>query len=237
MQNGNQLTHVGVIMDGNRRWARSHTLQSVVEGHRAGTRRFIDLCSWCVDEQISYLTVFAFSTENWKRSQEEVQGIFKLMDFFFQTEIDTCIEKGVRLSIAGDRSRLSEHSRRIIRDAELRTGDCKKLRAQIAINYGGRDEILRAIKKLYAEKHDDRRFFETLSEEGFENYLDSQGFPSIDLLIRTGADSRKRTSGFFPWQSVYAELYFLDTLWPDFSKEDLKKAIGWYRGVARNIGA
>jgi undecaprenyl diphosphate synthase len=237
MQGKNELTHIGVIMDGNRRWARSHALQSVVEGHRTGTRRFIDLCSWCVDEQIPYLTVFAFSTENWKRSDEEVQGIFRLMEYFFKTEIDTCIEKDVRLSISGDRSRLSPDLRRIIQDAEMRTGNCQKLHAQIAINYGGRDEIVRAAKKLYMERRENPLYFETLSEGDFEKYLDSRGFPDIDLVIRTGADGRKRTSGFFPWQSVYAELYFLDTLWPDFSKADLKKAVEWYRGTVRNIGA
>jgi undecaprenyl diphosphate synthase len=235
----NELRHLGVIMDGNRRWARSHKFQSVIEGHRIGTRRFIDLCEWCMDEKISYVTVFAFSTENWKRSNEEVQGIFNLMEEFFHNEIDTCIEKGVRLRILGDRLGLSEKSQKIIENAELRTKDCGKLNAQIAINYGGHDELLRAVKKLYHEKHGDSAFFEAISEKDFENYLDTNGlpFPNMDLVIRTGADGRKRTSGFFIWQVAYAELYFLDTLWPDFSKDDFVKAVNWYKEVIRNMGA
>lgn len=235
----NELRHLGVIMDGNRRWAKSHKFQSVIEGHRIGTRRFIDLCEWCEDEKIPYVTVFAFSKENWKRPKEEVQGIFNLMEEFFHNEIDTCIEKGVRLRILGDRSGLSERSLKVIKGAELRTKNCDKLNAQIAINYGGHDELLRAIKKLYQENHSDSDFFENISEKDFECYLDTNDllFPNMDLVIRTGADGRKRTSGFFLWQAAYAELYFLDVLWPDFSKDDLIKAVDWYKGVVRNMGA
>jgi len=242
MSEKNELRHVGIIMDGNRRWARSHGwAQQVIEGHRAGSKRFIDLCSWCIDENIPYVTVYAFSTENWKRSQEEVQGIFKLMEYFFETEIDNCIKKGVRLRILGDRTRLSDNSQKIIADAELRTSDCTTLNAQIALNYGGRDEIFRAVKKLYAKIQNGAATLENLSEENFEELfeecLDTAGLPQIDLVIRTGANGRKRTSGFFPWQTVYSELYFLDVLWPDFSRDDLKTAVNWYNEVERNMGA
>jgi undecaprenyl diphosphate synthase len=242
MPEKNELKHVGIIMDGNRRWAKSHGwAQQVVEGHRAGSKRFIDLCSWCIDENIPYVTVFAFSTENWKRSEEEVQGIFKLMEYFFSTEIDNCIKKDVRLRILGDRTRLSEKSQKIVTDAELRTRDCNTLNAQIAINYGGRDEIFRAVKKLYAKVQNGTASLENLSEENFEKVfdecLDTAGLPQIDLVIRTGAGGRKRTSGFFPWQTVYSELYFLDVLWPDFSQDDLKNAVNWYNDVERNMGA
>ena len=242
MPKKNELNHLGVIMDGNRRWAKSHKLESVIEGHRAGTRRFIDLCSWCIDENIPCVTVFAFSTENWDRPEIEVKGIFDLMEYFFKTELDTCIKQGVRLRILGDRTRLSENSQKIIADAEERTKDCDKLNMQIAINYGGRDEIFRAIKKLYAKIQAGAVSLENLSEKDFEKCfekcLDTAELinPRIDLVIRTGADGRKRTSGFFPWQTVYAELYFLDVLWPDFSKDDLKKAVDWFNGVERNIG-
>ncbi|MDR1109018.1 MAG: di-trans,poly-cis-decaprenylcistransferase [Spirochaetaceae bacterium] len=232
----NNLSHIGIIMDGNRRWARQHKLQTVVEGHRQGTKRFIDLCSWCIDEHIPYVTVYAFSTENWDRSQEEVQGIFSLMEEFFRTEIDTCIEKGVKLKILGSRARLKDASVKIIEQAEERTAACVKLNAQIAINYGGRDEIIRALRKLYEGKKDDPRFPEALTEKEFEQYLDTGGIPEMDLVIRTGAGGRKRLSGFFPWQSVYAELVFLDTLWPDFSKQDLAQAIDFYQTVQRNRG-
>ncbi|MDR1838037.1 MAG: di-trans,poly-cis-decaprenylcistransferase [Treponema sp.] len=243
MPKKNELKHIGIIMDGNRRWAKSHGLaQQVVEGHRAGSKRFIDLCLWCIDENIPCVTVFAFSTENWNRSEEEVQGIFKLMEYFFETEIENCIKKGIRLRILGDRTRLSEKSQKIIADAETRTKDCDKLNAQIAINYGGRDEIFRAVKKLYAKIQNGAAVsLEKMSEKDFESVfeecLDTAGLPQIDLVIRTGADGRKRTSGFLPWQTVYSELYFLDTLWPDFSKDDLKNAVNWFYGVERNMGA
>jgi undecaprenyl diphosphate synthase len=238
MPKQNKLDHLGVIMDGNRRWAKSHKLESVIEGHRAGTRRFIDLCSWCIEENIPYVTVFAFSTENWNRPAIEVNGIFDLMEYFFKTELDTCIKQGVRLRILGDRTRLSENSQKIINDAEIRTKDCDTLNMQIAVNYGGRDEIFRAIKKLFAKIQTGAVSLENLSQKDFENCLDTVGLdhPDIDLVIRTGADGRNRTSGFFPWQSVYAELDFLDVLWPDFSKDDLIKAIDWFNGVQRNIG-
>jgi len=242
MSEKNELRHIGIIMDGNRRWARNHGwAQQVIEGHRAGSKRFIDLCSWCIDENIPYVTVYAFSTENWKRSQEEVQGIFNLMEYFFETEIDNCIKKGVRLRILGDRTRLSDNSQKIIADAELRTRNCTALNAQIALNYGGRDEIFRAVKKLYVKIQNGTATLENLSEENFENVfeecLDTAGLPQMDLVIRTGANGRKRTSGFFPWQTVYSELYFLDVLWPDFSRDDLKTAVNWYNEVERNMGA
>jgi undecaprenyl diphosphate synthase len=236
----NKLNHLGVIMDGNRRWARSHKFESVVEGHRSGAKRFVDLCEWCIEEKIPNVTVFAFSTENWNRSDEEVQGIFNLMEEFFKTEIDTCIRQGVRVRILGERTRLSENSRKVIANAEALTKDCGKLNAQIAVNYGGRDEIMRAIKTLYAKIQKGDVLPEKLSpgefEAEFEKCLDTAGLPDIDFVIRTGSTGRKRTSGFFPWQTVYAELYFIDILWPDFSKKDLQDAIAWYKGVQINMG-
>lgn len=232
----NDLQHIGIIMDGNRRWAQQHKLRAVVEGHREGTKRFIDLCSWCIEKNIPYVTVYAFSTENWNRSQEEVRGIFDLMEEFFKTEIDTCIEKGVKLRILGSRAKLKDDTTAIIEQAEKRTAACVKLNAQIAINYGGKDEIIRAVKKLYEGGKNNPRFPETLTEGEFEQCLDTVGIPEMDLVIRTGAGGRKRLSGFFPWQSVYAELVFQETLWPDFSKQDLVRAIEFYRTVQRNRG-
>jgi undecaprenyl diphosphate synthase len=223
-------------MDGNRRWAKKNMLKTVIDGHRAGTQKFIDLCSWCVDEKIPYVTVFAFSTENWNRAQEEVRGIFDLMEEFFRTEIQTCIEKGVKLTILGDRAKLKRESQETIKNAEYRTKDCSALHAQIAINYSGRDEIIRGIKKLLAQSDGTQSFIGSFTDEAFEKYLDTAGMPDIDLIIRTGASGRKRLSGFFPWQSVYAELIFLDVLWPDFLKDDLINAINWFKDVERLKG-
>jgi undecaprenyl diphosphate synthase len=240
----NELVHLGVIMDGNRRWAKQHALSTLM-GHHEGTKRFVDLCEWCIDEKIKYLTVYAFSTENKRRSKEEVDGIFNLMAEFFTTEIDRCIKNGVRLRIVGDRTDkelITPERLKVIEGAEAKTADCSTLQAQIAINYGGRSEILRAIEKLLYE-HELKESFESAlkepkvddkekkAEKVFEQCLDTSVLehPDIDLMIRTGAEGRCRLSGFFPWQTVYSEFRFLDVLWPDFSQQDLHEAAEWYK--------
>jgi undecaprenyl diphosphate synthase len=233
----NKLQHLGIIMDGNRRWAKKNMLKTVTEGHKIGARRFIDLCSWCIDENIQYVTVYAFSVENWSRPQEEIDGIFDLIEYFFNNEIENCIKNGVRLRILGDRAKLKQSTQNIVEDAENKTRECAKLNAQIALNYTGRDEIIRSINKLFAKRKEEKSFDKDVTAEEFEKYLDTAGIPDIDLVIRTGADGRKRLSGFFPWQSVYAELNFLDLLWPDFSKKDLVDAIAWYNEIKRLKGA
>jgi len=230
----NKVRHLGVIMDGNRRWARRHMFQSVMRGHEKGVDTFIDLCEWCENAEIPYLTVYAFSTENWKRSQEEVTDLFKLMRRFFVEEIHRCIEKGVRVVVVGNLSPLSAEDLAIIRDAEEVTKHCEKLYLQIALSYGGRDEILQAAaayaRDLAAGKIPDGE----LTEEVFESYLLTHGVPDMDLVIRTGGDHR--LSNFFPWQTTYADLWFTDVLWPDFSEELLGEALAWYREIKINKG-
>ncbi|MBQ6376012.1 MAG: di-trans,poly-cis-decaprenylcistransferase [Lachnospiraceae bacterium] len=230
----NKVRHLGVIMDGNRRWARRHMFQSVMRGHEKGVDTFIDLCEWCENAEIPYLTVYAFSTENWKRSQEEVTDLFKLMRRFFVEEIHRCIEKGVRVVVVGNLSPLSAEDLAIIRDAEEVTKHCGKLYLQIALSYGGRDEILQAAaayaRDLAAGKIPDGE----LTEEVFESYLLTHGVPDMDLVIRTGGDHR--LSNFFPWQTTYADLWFTDVLWPDFSEELLGEALAWYREIKINKG-
>ena len=230
----NKVRHLGVIMDGNRRWARRHMFQSVMRGHEKGVDTFIDLCEWCENAEIPYLTVYAFSTENWKRSQEEVTDLFKLMRRFFVEEIHRCIEKGVRVVVVGNLSPLSAEDLAIIRDAEKVTKHCGKLYLQIALSYGGRDEILQAAaayaRDLAAGKIPDGE----LTEEVFESYLLTHGVPDMDLVIRTGGDHR--LSNFFPWQTTYADLWFTDVLWPDFSEELLGEALAWYREIKINKG-
>jgi len=224
-------------MDGNRRWAKRNALKSVVEGHRRGARRFVDLCSWCIGENIPCLTVFAFSTENFNRNTEEVKCIFMLMKEFFENEISACLENGVRIKVIGNRSRMSSEDIKVIEAAERQSKDCDKLSVQIAIGYGGRDEIVRAVKKIVQSEGGKPDFQETFDEDAFGSYLDTGGLADVDLIIRTGAAGRKRLSGFLPWQSVYAELMFLDVLWPDFSKDDLMNAVKWYQSVPRNRGS
>ena len=230
----NKVRHLGVIMDGNRRWARRHMFQSVMRGHEKGVDTFIDLCEWCENAQIPYLTVYAFSTENWKRSQEEVTDLFKLMRRFFVEEIHRCIEKGVRVVVVGNLSPLSAEDLAIIRDAEEVTKHCEKLYLQIALSYGGRDEILQAAAAYARDLAAGRIPDGELTEEVFESYLLTHGVPDMDLVIRTGGDHR--LSNFFPWQTTYADLWFTDVLWPDFSEELLGEALAWYREIKINKG-
>ncbi len=230
----NKVRHLGVIMDGNRRWARRHMFQSVMRGHEKGVDTFIDLCEWCENAEIPYLTVYAFSTENWKRSQEEVTDLFKLMRRFFVEEIHRCIEKGVRVVVVGNLSPLSAEDLAIIRDAEEVTKHCEKLYLQIALSYGGRDEILQAAAAYARDLAAGRIPDGELTEEVFESYLLTHGVPDMDLVIRTGGDHR--LSNFFPWQTTYADLWFTDVLWPDFSEELLGEALAWYREIKINKG-
>ena len=230
----NKVRNLGVIMDGNRRWAKKHMFKSVMRGHEKGLDAFMDTCTWCQDEGIPYLTVYAFSTENWERSREEVSSLFKLMGKFFRDEIDTCISRDIRIKVIGDLSRLDAESMETVRKAENMTAHCSNLLVQIAISYGGRDEIVRAIKS-YAEKAVRGEVDpEALTEKEFESYLDTAGVPDIDLVIRTGGN--RRLSNFFPWQTVYSEIWFTDVLWPDFSKADMKAALDYYETIKINKG-
>lgn len=230
----NKVRHLGVIMDGNRRWARKHMMMSVMRGHEKGLDAFMDTCTWCQDEGIPYLTVYAFSTENWERSREEVSSLFKLMGKFFRDEIDTCIERDIRIKVVGDLSRLDAESMETVRKAEAMTAHCTNLLVQIAISYGGRDELLRAVKSYARRATLGEVDPENLTEKEFEGYLDTAGVPDIDLVIRTGGN--RRLSNFFPWQTVYSEIWFTDVLWPDFTKEDMKAALDYYETIKINKG-
>ena len=230
----NKVRHLGVIMDGNRRWAKQHMLASVMRGHEKGVDTFIDLCEWCENAGIPYLTVYAFSTENWNRSQDEVSDLFKLMRRFFVDEIHRCVRMGVRVVVVGNFERLGAEDREVIRNAEDVTKDCSKLYLQIALSYGGRDELLRAAAGFARACVKGERDPGELTEELFESFLDTGGVPDMDLVIRTGGE--QRLSNFFPWQTTYADLYFTDTLWPDFTEELLGEALRYYEKVKINKG-
>ena len=225
---------LGVMMDGNRRWARKHMFTSVMRGHEKGVDTFMDICTWCQDEGIPYLSVYAFSTENWERSRQEVADLFKLMERFFRDEVQTCIDRDIRVVCVGNLDMLDESSRETIRKAEEMTKDCKNLIVQIALSYGGRDEILRAVKKYAEDVRAGAADPAALTEAVFEQYLDTAGVPDIDLVIRTGGN--RRLSNFFPWQTVYSEIWFTDVLWPDFSKKDLREALDYYETIKINKG-
>ena len=230
-----KLKHLGVIMDGNRRWAKTHKLE-LYQGHNAGAENFGHLCDWCLKEKIPYVTVYAFSTENWKRTDKEINHLFSLMEKYFLKEKSNCVEKGVRLKIIGERGRFSSRVSSVINDIENATRDCKNLQVQIALSYGGRDEIIRAVKKIAAEVSHGGLKLENLTEQLFENYLDTAGIPDVDLVIRTGGAENRRLSNFLPWQTVYSELYFSDLLWPEFTKEEFDRAVAYYYSVKRKLG-
>ncbi len=232
--NPGKPAHIGVIMDGNRRWARQHKLQSLMLGHEAGSRTFIDLCGWCVEEKIPFLSVYAFSTENWKRTREEVDALMRLVKSLFLDQIALCMDKNIRVLVAGNRDLLSADVREAVASAEERTAKNTALTAQIALSYGGRDEILRATRSLCRDAAEGKIPPDAIDEDAFAERLDTRGIPDIDLVIRTGG--QKRLSNFFPWQTVYAEILFVDALWPDFSRDMLRDALAQYARAGINLG-
>lgn len=239
MENDKMLEHVGIIMDGNRRWAEKSGLQRLL-GHNKGADVFVDTCNWCIKKNINFLTVYAFSTENWKRSQDEVVHIFKLMENFFSDKISLCIERGIKIKVIGERivkeKGLSAENIKVIENAEKKTEHCNKLNVQIALNYGGRNEIVRAAIKMSNDIASGKLIAKTIDEEIFEKYLDTNGIPDIQLVIRTGGIENRRLSNFLPWQSVYSELYFSDLLWPEFTEYEFDKAIAYYHSVPHKVG-
>ena len=228
-----RIKHVGMIMDGNRRWAKKHKFSSVIMGHDRGGKKLIEVCDWCIEFGIPYLSVYAFSTENWSREQEEIKGIFGLLEDFFVNEMDTCLKKGIKLRILGNRSMMERKTVEIIEKAEIITSNCKMLNLNIALSYGGKDEIIRAVNKIL-ENQTEQNIQAPISEEVFETYLDSGKCPEMDLVIRTGGTHR--LSNFFPWRTAYAEMYFLDTLSPDFTKDMFVDILEAYKNVQINKG-
>lgn len=214
--------HVAIIMDGNRRWARQHGM-AAIKGHRKVAEEMIErLADFAISQKIAYLTLWAFSTENWQRSQEEVNGIMALFRETFATSSERLHKKGVRVAVIGDLSRFPKDIREGVEVWVKETKNNIKLTVTFALNYGGRDELLRAV-----EKGGDR----------FESFLDTKkmiDLPDPDLLIRPGGE--KRLSGFLTWQTVYSELYFTDVLMPDFDEREFAKALEDYAQRQRRFG-
>lgn len=219
--------HVAFIMDGNGRWAklkgkpRNH-------GHIKGADRVEEIVSSCFDMGVECVSLYAFSTENWQRPKEEVDKILSILESFLKKYFKTLFKNQIRLIISGELSKLPTNLQKQISESVDKTAIFKEKTLNIAFNYGGRQEIIQAVNKILKSGKTE------ILEEEFSNYLYTRDLPDIDLMIRTSGE--QRTSNFFPWQLVYAELYFTDVLWPDFDLEELKKAIIWYTGRDRRFG-
>ena len=225
--------HVAVIMDGNGRWAQKRGLPRSA-GHKAGAESFRRLGTYCKELGIDYLTVYAFSTENWKRPPEEIDGIMQLLRRYLHECIDTMERDGNRLRFLGDLSVLDDDLKELIRETNEISARIEGFQANVCLNYGGRDEIVRAAQAFAQEVAAGKRRPEELTEGLFENYLYSAGVPDPELIIRPSGEMR--TSNFLLWQSAYSEYVFMDVLWPDFGPEDLDKAIAEYHRRNRRFG-
>lgn len=227
-------THVAIIMDGNRRWAALHGL-GAVDGHRVAAEKTIEpLVDKAKEMGVKYLTFWAFSTENWSREKYEVKGLMNIFREALKSGFLRLIRSGVQIRVLGDIERFPIDIARRIRDVVKATSQNKEITVSFALNYGGRDEILRAVKKLYDSIKVKKISIESISEEDFRECLDTQGIPDPDFVIRTGG--AQRLSGYLPWQSVYAELYFTEIYFPDFSPREFEKAIQEFTARERRFG-
>lgn len=225
--------HVAIIMDGNGRWATNRGWPRLV-GHRRGAERVKQIVRCAPDLGISWLTIYAFSTENWKRSTEEVLGLMSIFARYIEREADRLAAEGVRMRFIGDRSRLDPKLQRLMAGIEARTSGLSRLNLTVAINYGGRDEVVRATQKLAADLAAGTLTADEISDEAISARLDTADLPDPDLVIRTSGEAR--TSNFLPWQSAYAEYEFTPTLWPDFTPEELARIVGSYGNRERRFG-
>lgn len=225
--------HVAIILDGNGRWAKQHGMPRNY-GHTQGAKNVETICREAWNLGIKYLTVYAFSTENWARPRDEVHALMKLLRNYMKNCIKTAEKNHMRVRVIGDVSKLDDDIQESIRRLEDFSKDQDGLNFQIAINYGSRDEMLRGMKKMLDDYKEGRFVAEELDEAKFERYLDTSDIPSPDLLIRTSGE--QRLSNFLLWQLAYSELYFTDVPWPDFTKKELVKAIEDYNRRDRRYG-
>ncbi|MBX3429010.1 MAG: isoprenyl transferase [Hyphomonadaceae bacterium] len=225
--------HVAIIMDGNGRWAKQRARPRTF-GHAEGVEALRRTVEAAGELGVAYLTVFGFSTENWRRPAEEVNALFDLLRLYVARDLDKLVREGVRVRVIGAREGLQRDIALIIEDAEARTKNNSKLNLTIAFNYGGQDEIVRAARRAATDVAAGKLQASDIDHKIFESYLDTEELPAADLLIRTSGEFR--LSNFMLWQSAYAELVFLDVLWPDFGKEALTEAITIFRARERRYG-
>ena len=225
--------HVAIIMDGNGRWATQRGRPRLF-GHHAGAKRVREVVEACPDLGIRYLTIFAFSTENWKRTQVEVAGLMSLFRRYITKEARALRDENVRVRFIGDRVRLDNKLIALMDELEQITSHCDGVNLTIALNYGGRDEVARATQRLARDVRDGKLDPESIDIETLPRYLDTHVLPDPDLVIRTSGEAR--ISNFLLWQSAYAEYEFIDTLWPDFTADDLGRLTGSYGQRERRYG-
>ena len=226
-------THIAIIMDGNGRWATSHNHPRNY-GHQKGARALEEISLYADKLGVAYVTVYAFSTENWNRPKDEVKGLMDLLRRYLKTHIKSASKNNLKVKAIGDRKALPGDIKKLIEKLENITKDKQGMVLNIALNYGGRDEIIRGIKGLIEDIECEKITSTQLTEEIFENYLDTARTPDPDLVIRTSGE--QRLSNFLTWQSAYSEFYFTDYLWPDFNEREFDKAIEAYKNRDRRFG-
>jgi undecaprenyl diphosphate synthase len=225
--------HIAIIMDGNGRWAKKRGLPRTA-GHAAGAETFRNIATYCNTLGVKYLTVYAFSTENWKRSAEEVGAIMKLLGNYLQEGLRDMEKNRVRIRFFGDLSRLDPKLQKLCIDAQERSSRFNEVQVNFCLNYGGRDEIVRCIKNIATDVVDNKIDVNKIDEDYISNNLDTRDIPDPDLLIRPGGEVR--ISNYLLWQLAYAEMYFTDAFWPDFDEKELVKAIEYYNTKERRYG-
>ena len=222
----NSANHVAIIMDGNGRWALQRG-KSRNYGHQQGLKTIEKIVNYSIKKKISCLTLFTFSSENWKRPKNEVNFLFKLLENYFKKNLLKVIKNGIKVKIIGNKSELASNLRKIIKLAENKTKKNKKISVQLALNYGSKHEIINSFKNINKKK-------QRITIENFEKNLYTSGFPDPDILIRTGG--QRRLSNFLLWQIAYTEIFFVNKLWPDFNKNDFQKILNKFKKIKRNFG-
>ena len=222
----NPIKHVAIIMDGNGRWGIKNK-GSRRSGHRAGLSTIEEIIEETIKQNISYLTLYTFSTENWKRPKKEITFLFNLLKNFLSSELDKLIKNKIKLKVIGNKKKFDVKLQKLLNNSEKKTLNNDKLQINLALNYGSKDEILNAIKLVNKNK-------QKISEKNIENNLYTRGIPNPDLLIRTG--NTNRLSNFLMWQITYTEIFFEKKLWPDFNKNDYKKILDKYKNLKRSFG-
>ncbi|HAK57957.1 MAG TPA: isoprenyl transferase [Lachnospiraceae bacterium] len=234
MEAGREIpTHVAIILDGNGRWAKRRHLPRKA-GHAEGARNVERVCRAAKELGIKYITMYAFSTENWKRPKDEVDSLMELLESELKSSIKRAMKNDLRMRVIGDRSVLSESFIKTIDELEITTRDNKGLTVLVALNYGSRDELTRVLKGLVSDAASGKISADDIDEETISSRLDTSDVPDPELLIRTGGE--QRLSNYLLWQLAYAEFYFTEVTWPDFDKNELKKAIDYYMHVDRRFG-